>query len=515
MERGEFQAGWAWFDEDLFGELPPDLAARAAQQEPGPAPAPAPLAPPELAASSQQQPAPLLSVPTPAELPLLSLPSIGAQPEGSGLADMQEQEQPQAQLLAWLAIGEAPPLAQPAATAAAREEKRRAVNRASQARYRERQKAQKEAVAAELAAKEAELQRRRSEHGQLAERNAVLEKLLAAKDAQIAAARLGSLALQDGDVQQQRRQGGEQGAGASTTQPAQPSAAGEKAAALAALPGPGDVLQGQQPLALQAAGQGSSAGEEVELVVRHPPGWGHSLAALLQEQPELRERALSMSPEDFLAHWRATVTAYAEVLGPDGSQAEPHSGTEEHTNEQIQRIFEPWSTFLRVMVHVKPSNAQALFATAEGAPPGTWEKVAARLQPTHAQRTRLRQLWHTYAARVAAIRAERAAAMQSAQHAGAAAPASVPTSTLGELMAQYLALFDAAGHMSSLQDAELMARLQLMVGTSMVFSAVDKAHVGIAAYPRFPDVVQVVRAIAEQAEQIDQREPELADEPAA
>jgi hypothetical protein len=89
---------------------------------------------------------------------------------------------------------------------------------------------------------------------------------------------------------------------------------------------------------------------------------------------------------------------------------------------------------LSLTLHLKPENAQVLFATAANAPPGTWEATAASLKPTRAQRVMLRQLWHAYAGRTQAIRAERAAAMAAVHQAAAAAnvtPDTLPASTLG------------------------------------------------------------------------------------
>jgi hypothetical protein len=59
---------------------------------------------------------------------------------------------------------------------------------------------------------------------------------------------------------------------------------------------------------------------------------------------------------------------------------------------------------LSFALHHKPENAQALFATAADAPPGTWEAAAAQLEPTRAQHNQLQQLWHAYAARVGQLR---------------------------------------------------------------------------------------------------------------
>ncbi|KAL4424758.1 hypothetical protein ABPG77_000101, partial [Micractinium sp. CCAP 211/92] len=67
-----------------------------------------------------------------------------------------------------------------------KEEERRARNRATQARFRERQKAKNEARLQEYAATEAALRRSRSEREQLEAEQAVLQKMLATKDAQLA-----------------------------------------------------------------------------------------------------------------------------------------------------------------------------------------------------------------------------------------------------------------------------------------------------------------------------------------
>jgi hypothetical protein len=106
----------------------------------------------------------------------------------------------------------------------------------------------------------------------------------------------------------------------------------------------------------------------------------------------------------------------------------------DETLERILDIFRAWGGTLSLTLHLKPENAQVLFATAANAPPGTWEATAASLKPTRAQRVMLRQLWHAYAGRTQAIRAERAAAMAAVHQAAAAAnvtPDTLPASTLG------------------------------------------------------------------------------------
>lgn len=52
-------------------------------------------------------------------------------------------------------------------------------------------------------------------------------------------------------------------------------------------------------------------------------------------------------------------------------------------------------------LHLPP---QALFATGAQAPPGHWERIAACLDPTEAQRAALRHMWRSFAVQLQAIR---------------------------------------------------------------------------------------------------------------
>lgn len=224
------------------------------------------------------------------------------------------------------------------------------------------------------------------------------------------------------------------------------------------------------------------------------------IATLVQQRPDLLQRALSMSPADQIVDWHTSARTFREIL-------ESHEATRSNAElERIVAILRERSVLFSITLHYKPENAQALFATAADAPVELWPAVARSLAPTQAQRAMLQQVWRWYVARVADIRAKRAAAVQAVRdaaqtkQAAAVTPDSLPASTLGGLMSQYLSLFDAAGHLSSLRDAEFIAMLQLMGRTGAVFSPVQKARVAAASYPYFPDVVQLVRILAEEGQ---------------
>lgn len=57
-----------------------------------------------------------------------------------------------------------------------------------------------------------------------------------------------------------------------------------------------------------------------------------------------------------------------------------------------------------LVMRLRPECTQALFATCADAPGDTWGEVAARVEPTPAQRTALRQLWHLYMGRLTTLR---------------------------------------------------------------------------------------------------------------
>lgn len=215
-------------------------------------------------------------------------------------------------------------------------------------------------------------------------------------------------------------------------------------------------------LVMQAPGNGAQANAPP----RDDGGGPHGLAALIRERPELVEKVLAMSAEQFVDEWRELASNFREVLA-----AHEQRPSEEGLG-RILDLFRVWGGSLTLTLHFRPENAEALFATSGDAPPGMWEAACARLQPTQAQRSMLAQLWRGYAAQAKAIRGERAAAVQAvqdaAQQAATITPATLPASTLGGLMSRYLDMFNAAGRLSSLRDAEFVAMLQLMGRTGAV-----------------------------------------------
>ncbi|KAL4426259.1 hypothetical protein ABPG77_009874 [Micractinium sp. CCAP 211/92] len=248
---------------------------------------------------------------------------------------------------------------------------------------------------------------------------------------------------------------------------------------------------GSLALVRQAAGGGAEADGALQDGSRAGP---HGLADLIRERPELVEKVLAMSAEQLVAEWQQLASNFREVLAAH-EQRQSEEGL-----ERILDLFREWGGTMTLTLHFRPENAEALFSTAGDAPPGMWETACAQLEPTEAQRHMLAQLWQGYAAQAQAIRGERAAAVRAvqdaAQHAASVTPATLPASTLGGLMSQYLDMFNAAGRLSTLRDAEFVAMLQLLGRTGAVFSPVQKARLAAAAYPYFPDVVQIVRILA-------------------
>ncbi|KAL4436560.1 hypothetical protein ABPG75_003699 [Micractinium tetrahymenae] len=265
------------------------------------------------------------------------------------------------------------------------------------------------------------------------------------------------------------------------------------------------------PASEQPQQQGEAEDLRGRALVRQPPGGGaggggaprdgsgrpHGLSSLIQARPELVERVLAMTAEEFVAEWRELASNFKDVLA-----AHEERQSEEEL-ERILNLFRDWGGTMTLTLHFRPENAEALFSTAGDAPPGMWEAACAQLEPTQAQRRMLAQLWHGYAAQAQAIRGERVAAVQAvqhaAQHAAAITPATLPASTLSGLMSRYLDMFTAAGRLSTLRDAEFVAMLQLLGRTGAVFSPVQKARLAAAAHPFFPDVVQIVRILASES----------------
>lgn len=90
------------------------------------------------------------------------------------------------------------------------------------------------------------------------------------------------------------------------------------------------------------------------------------------------------------------------------------------------------------------------------------------------------------------------AVQHAAQHSSSAMPAALPTSSLTQLMSGYLALFDAAGRLSTLKDEEFVAMLQLLGRVGLVLSPVQKARIAALAWPNFPDIVAITRVLVQE-----------------
>jgi hypothetical protein len=222
--------------------------------------------------------------------------------------------------------------------------------------------------------------------------------------------------------------------------------------ALPQLAAPGAASSPRMAAAAAAAGGCAAAGvaaaaaaageEEMEEFVPEPActhhqedgqgGAPHDIATLVQQRPDLLQRALSMSPADQIADWHTSARTFREIL-------ESHDATHSAAElERIVAILRERSVLFSITLHFKPENAQALFATAADAPQELWPVVARSLAPTQAQRAMLQQLWCSYVARVAAIRTKRAEAVQAVrdaaqttQAAASVTPDSLPASTLG------------------------------------------------------------------------------------
>ncbi|PRW57571.1 hypothetical protein C2E21_3307 [Chlorella sorokiniana] len=420
------------------------------------------------------------------------------------------------------------------AAAADAEEARRARNRAAQARFREKQKAKDAALVAEHAAKSEELERKRQEAQDLAVHAQVLQKALDAKDVYIAV--LGAASAAEGSAQQaqQAQQAGQPAPAPAQDQQQQQQQQEQQQVEEVPVPQPPERLlqvpaAAPAPLPRQPSGSdlgavplSSAVKEQLQRMSIYPmsfmvqmdlPPTAHpdetmavavahqegaitgprkrSLEALVQDRPDLLQQALQAPPEDLVEGWRRAAAAFKEILerfDATGRAAEL---------EQIHRIFRDLSGLMAITLHYRPENAQALFATAAQAPPGHWERIAACLEPTQAQRATLRHMWRAFAGQLQAIRAERAQAMQAAVAASGVAPSDLPASTLGGVMSGYLALFEATGRLNTLQDEEFIAMLQLLARMGAVFSPIQKARLAAASSPYFPDSVQLVRLLAE------------------
>ncbi|KAL4422589.1 hypothetical protein ABPG75_008786 [Micractinium tetrahymenae] len=254
---------------------------------------------------------------------------------------------------------------------------------------------------------------------------------------------------------------------------------------------PGAVAGGSAAGAAAPAGAAGAA----------PQGGERQLEELMRERPDLVQKVQVISAEEFVADWRKQALAIRAVL-----EAHDLAAGGEAELARVLHFLREFSCLMGLALRLRPAVAQALFATAADAPPGRWEAVAAAIAPTRAQRTAICQLWHAYAGQVQALSAERAAAIQAVHHAATHPPAAgraagfLPADTLGALMSRYLGLFDAAGKLSTLRDAEFIAMLQFLGRIGLVFSPVQKARLAAVSCPHFPDIVQISRLLAEEGE---------------
>jgi len=64
------------------------------------------------------------------------------------------------------------------------------------------------------------------------------------------------------------------------------------------------------------------------------------------------------------------------------------------------------------------------------------------------------------------------------------------------MMEEYLSLFDSSGKIAAEPNGELLAMLDLMRNMGRVFTMPQKVKMVAMAYPAFPDIVHVMRAVA-------------------
>lgn len=149
---------------------------------------------------------------------------------------------------------------------------------------------------------------------------------------------------------------------------------------------------------------------------------------------------------------------------------------------------------------------QELFATtsnincADGSVEAAWQRIAQAMKISSAQRIKVLGHWTGYQAKMRALEKER---QQAAQSLAAVAAGTGPITSLQRMMEEYLLLFDSSSKVSAAPNGELLAMLELMRHTGHVFTMLQKVRMVVMAYPAYPDIVQLMRAIAAMREPVE------------
>ncbi|KAL4420387.1 hypothetical protein ABPG77_002327 [Micractinium sp. CCAP 211/92] len=437
----------------------------------------------------------------------------------------------------------APPpmtLPTPAATAAAtaadeKLERQRAMNRAKQARFRQRQKAKKEELEQQYEATAADLERERQLNETMRLSGAVMEKMQVSKDQALAT--LQGLGTQQQQAQQQQPQQyqrpqlqelssssgprpSDSGSVASGSPTAATSSGGPAAAGRAADSTADAAEIGERFRAL-------TFGERVSLctaifktteparaalrpVGRHFDSFAletelkRSLGeAMVAAQPQLLTAALSMTEADLFKEWEDFGEYAADVV----RQVEAGRMSETEADERIRPSVLYQAVRNAILLSHRPALILSLVShtrlpgESEEAAAARWRQVALGMGITEEGAQGCLPHYQAYCHRMVRLGQEAASSMASLQEVQQSLNvqlAELGDASLSSMVQQYLGLVEAASRLSQQPTAALLAFMDLSSGAGRAVSPMQKTRMVAACRPLYPDTVAIVRHVLEQ-----------------
>ncbi len=438
-------------------------------------------------------------------------------------------------------------------------EDKRAKNREIQARYRAKQKKEKEALEATCNEVSHEIDAAMREHVIAKHSNEIMEKVLVIRDAAVGILAKGSTnknqpssVSKDSDdnlinatknpncVLEEMRSsdvtsgGGNGNGNGSGSWSGSGSGSGSGGVSRPVVQEVYKNLSTDAGIPLRSIAEAYDAGKKLDAIDIE------EIAAKNPCYPELVETVRNMTGNELTESWRTFALQLKQILDAYEEEEEETLARPAASNikwnidktalpkvmEQIEPLFEEQVTIFSTALRHNLPAVQALFNTTGEVgpdPDSFWQSVAEQMEITPKQRQSFISLWKAYESRLASLKEQRNDMLNSLMQAaglggdgycngngggngaeGVAPTAAtamdvglpLPVDTLNAMMNRYCTLFDATGNVAATPDNELTALLDLMRAAGNVWSLYQKAKMTALSYPSFPDIVHFLKSIA-------------------